>query len=375
MSHEQISPPQPARGRAVVFDALRIFAAIQVVLGHYAFSSHAAGRTGMYSSLLREEARYGYVTVDIFFIISGYFITMTTLKHDWRSFALSRVSRILAPLSVCATLTFIGCRILSAYSNRPMGVLDWLANVTGLILIPGVGQRLQVLDVVYWTLQIEVTYYLIVTIGLAIGLVQLRLMAAFLVACLIAAIAEQFTKGFSVVLFATQWLSRFAVGGTLFILSREPRSRVVWAHFVGAVALMMVSVWQRAIDRVNLEHVVFNPVISCSIMVVATAILTWFSLRPLRRDFSLTQFLGGVSFPLYLIHHQLGCTIANVLKIGDNTAAVLALAAMMLGLACLIHWAAEKPLASLMRRGLDALARPRPGSLKPASVPVTHQGP
>jgi peptidoglycan/LPS O-acetylase OafA/YrhL len=123
----------------------------------------------MYSSLLREEARYGYVTVDIFFIISGYFITMTTLKHDWRSFALSRVSRIFAPLAVCATLTFIGCRLLSDYANRPMGVLDWIGNVTGLILIPGVGQRIQVLDVVYWTLQIEVAYYLLVTIGLAIG--------------------------------------------------------------------------------------------------------------------------------------------------------------------------------------------------------------
>ena len=55
-------------------------------------------------------------------------------------------------------------------------------------------------------------------------------------------------------------------------------------------------------------------------MAVALSILTWFSLFPLRRNIPVTQFLGGVSFPLYLIHHQLGCTLANALHIGDNTA-------------------------------------------------------
>ena len=100
-------PALEARGRAVVFDVLRILAAIQVVIGHYAFSSHAVSRTTMYSSLLREEARYGYITVDIFFIISGYFITMTARKHSWQSFLLSRVPRIFAPLMVCGTLLTI----------------------------------------------------------------------------------------------------------------------------------------------------------------------------------------------------------------------------------------------------------------------------
>jgi peptidoglycan/LPS O-acetylase OafA/YrhL len=357
-------PALEARGRAVVFDVLRILAAIQVVIGHYAFSSHAVSRTTMYSSLLREEARYGYITVDIFFIISGYFITMTARKHSWQSFLLSRVPRIFAPLMVCGTLTFIGCRLLGEYANRPMGIVDWIGNVTGFILIPFLGQRVQVLDVVYWTLQIEVAYYLVVAIGLAIGLVQLRLMTVFVVACLTALLAGPYVKGFSVVLFATQWFSRFGVGGILFLLSQNPRSRWIWAHYVVAIVVLMVSVWQRAVDRVHLEHVVFNPIVSCSLMAVALSILTWFSLFPLRRNIPVTQFLGGVSFPLYLIHHQLGCTIANALHIGDSTAGVLGLCAVMLGTACLIHAGAEKPLAAYLRNGISALVGDGPSAAR-----------
>ena len=349
---------QSVQARSVPFDIVRILAAVLVVIGHYSFSSHSVGRTPMHSSLLSPVSMYFYVTVDTFFVISGYFILMTALNRDWRSFTVARLARLYPPLIACATLTFVGCRLLGAYAHRAISVLDWLGNITGLILIPGIGQRIQVADVVYWTIQIEWVFYGLVGIGLAIGLVQLRLMLAFLVTGLVTVVLWRFV-GFSIVLFATQWLSRFAVGGILFILSRRPRSRMLWILYTCAVALMLAGVWQRAVDRVHLEYAVFNPFISCSIMLVATVILTWYALFPVEKARPLIEFAGGVTFPLYLIHHQLGCAISTALGLGDSVLGVLGMTALMLVLASLVHGLVERPLVPRLRQVLNRLLLPR----------------
>lgn len=342
------------QARSVPFDVVRIIAAILVVIGHFSFSSHSVGRTEMQSSLLAPVSMYFYVTVDMFFVISGYFILMTAVGRDWRSFLVARLARLYPPLVACATLTFVGSRLLGSYSHRQVSVIDWIGNITGLILIPGIGQKFQVVDVVYWTIQIEWVFYGLVCIGLAIGVVQLRLMIVFLVVGLLTVLAWRHT-GFSIVLFATQWLSRFAVGGLLFMLSREPRSRLLWTLYACAVALLMAGVWQRAVDRVYLEFTVFNPWISCSIVLVATAVLTWFALHPTQTERPLIEFAGGVTFPLYLIHHQLGCGIATALGIGDSVKGVMGMTVLILILASLIHGLAERPLVPRLRRVLNGL--------------------
>jgi peptidoglycan/LPS O-acetylase OafA/YrhL len=216
-----------------------------------------------------------------------------------------------------------------------------------------------VVDVVYWTIQIEWVFYAVVTIGLAIGLVQLRLMAVFIVIGAVTQLVWWYTPGFSLVLFATQWLSRFAVGGILFVLSREPRSRVAWALFAAAVLIMLLGVRQRAVDRVHLEHTVFNPWISCAIMGVATAILTWFALNPTQTVRPLIEFAGGVTFPLYLLHHELGCAVSRALGFGDSLTAVLGMTAGMLLIASFVHGVIEKPLVPRLRRVLTRLFLPR----------------
>jgi len=349
---------QSAQARSVPFDIVRIIAAVLVVIGHFSFSSHSVGRTPMHSSVLTPVSMYFYVTVDIFFVVSGYFILMTALNRDVRSYMVARLARLYPPLIACATLTYIGSRLLGAHAHRQISLWDWLGNITGLILIPGIGQKIQVADVVYWTIQIEWVFYFLVGLGLLIGVVQLRLMIVFMVVSLLTTLAWRHT-GFSIVLFATQWLSRFAVGGMLFLLSRQPRSPRLWMLFVCAVILMLAGVWQRAVDRVHLEHSVFNPWISCSIMLVATAILAWFALHPTQTARPLIEFAGGVTFPLYLIHHQLGCAIATALGIGDSVAGVLAMTALMLVLASLIHGLAERPNVPRLRRLLNALILPK----------------
>ena len=114
------------QARSVPFDVVRIIAAILVVIGHFSFSSHSVGRTEMQSSLLAPVSMYFYVTVDMFFVISGYFILMTAVGRDWRSFLVARLARLYPPLVACATLTFVGSRLLGSYSHRQISVIDWI---------------------------------------------------------------------------------------------------------------------------------------------------------------------------------------------------------------------------------------------------------
>lgn len=369
MNQAEIPNPDASRARSVAFDLIRFIAALIVVIDHFAFSSHSVGRTELHSSLLAPVIRYGYVALDVFFIISGYFIMQTAEGRDWRSFAVARISRVYPALIACATLTFLGSRILRASTYRSIGVLDFLGNVTGLVLIPGIGQQIQVVDVVYWTIQIEIAFYLIVGVGLAIGLVQRRLLGVLLALCLISMIAGALIPGRHLVLLGVQWFSRFVFGGALFLLARRDRSAPTLALGAGSLLLMLVAVWQGSVQRVQLEHTPFNPVIGCALALAAAAVLSWFALRPTRSQSTRIALAGGIAYPLYLVHHQLGCAIARALGLGDSLAAVLGMTVVMVLLAALLHRVVEQPLIPRLRRALAAvLLRHRTGLLTDPSI-------
>lgn len=363
MNQAEIPNPDASRGRSIAFDLIRFIAALIVVIDHFAFSSHSVGRTELHSSLLAPVIRYGYVALDVFFIVSGYFIMQTAQGRDWRSFAIARVSRVYPALIACASLTFLGSRILSAYTYRSIGVLDFIGNITGLVLIPGIGQQIQVVDVVYWTIQIEIAFYLIVGVGLAIGLVQRPLLGALLGLCLASMIARAFFPGRNLVLLAVPWFSRFVFGGVLFLLARRDRSAPILALGAGSLLLMLVSVWQGSVQRVQLEHTPFNPFIGCALALAAAAMLGWFVLRPTRLQSTRIAFAGGIAYPLYLVHHQLGCAIARALGLGDSLAGVLGMTVVMVLVAALIHRVVEQPLIPRLRRALARSLLPHRSSL------------
>jgi peptidoglycan/LPS O-acetylase OafA/YrhL len=59
-------------------DLLRFFAALAVVLFHHGFRGYAADHmTDMPYLSLAPAAKYGYLGVDLFFLISGFVILMT----------------------------------------------------------------------------------------------------------------------------------------------------------------------------------------------------------------------------------------------------------------------------------------------------------
>lgn len=159
--------------RLHVIDGLRVFAACMVMFFHLGYWSWANPRSRG-ASILEGAAQYpqlaayswwGWVGVEIFFVISGFVIAYSSANAGFPRFVRSRFLRLFPAILVCATITLaviVGndlmpfSRALQAYWRTlviwPFG--GWLDNV-------------------YWTLSVELTFYCMVAGLLLLGRPQL----------------------------------------------------------------------------------------------------------------------------------------------------------------------------------------------------------
>ena len=135
-------------------DVLRGFAAIVVMIYHY---------TVVFSSMVdhidyRVYVPYGVYAVHLFFIISGFVISMT-LEHTHRpmDFVVSRFSR-LYPVFWVAVLLTQSVVWLSPHTEFSVSWRDALANLTMVAEV----FHAPLVDNVYWSLVIELIFYIII---------------------------------------------------------------------------------------------------------------------------------------------------------------------------------------------------------------------
>jgi peptidoglycan/LPS O-acetylase OafA/YrhL len=75
-----IAPDQPAAHRLNNFDTLRILAALAVVLAHSIPLTYGPATLDLLWPASRHQATFGYLAIQVFFIISGYLITGSYLN-------------------------------------------------------------------------------------------------------------------------------------------------------------------------------------------------------------------------------------------------------------------------------------------------------
>lgn len=150
--------PEPSSQRIDVINALRAFAAIFVAWGHF------AGSHGKYLAL---SGKYGYLGVDVFFVISGFVIPWSLNRsryvlRDYPRFLLKRNLRLYPPYLASIALTILAVNFVLAPLQHRSGMAvtgrDLLLHFTYLNDIVGVPW----INVVYWTLAIEFQWYLLI---------------------------------------------------------------------------------------------------------------------------------------------------------------------------------------------------------------------
>lgn len=161
--------------RAMLLDVLRGVAVLAVILLHS--STHALGHgSGWFEDYLWPVLHHGYLGVQLFFVISGYCIqgaveSARRQSHPLSSFAVRRFRRIYPPYWLSLVLVIVlalGTIVISRKSWSsvfPLTATDWLLNV--LLLQGPFGAPDAAL--VYWSLSIEVQFYVLMGIGLLCG--------------------------------------------------------------------------------------------------------------------------------------------------------------------------------------------------------------
>lgn len=163
------SDPNRRRQRISELDALRFLAAISVVFYHLIFGhiQFAESKSALWLALFN-SSRFGYIGVDLFFIISGFVILMTATKRSAVGFAVHRAIRLYPTfwIAVAITTTIVWCTRPSAAPLIDLRM--FLANLT---MLPGYMGH-EYIDGVYWTLAIEIKFYFLVFVLMLFGQVR-----------------------------------------------------------------------------------------------------------------------------------------------------------------------------------------------------------
>lgn len=279
-------------------DALRGIAALAVVLYHYTFRYDAIyGHAFSLDNIF--VFKYGYLGVHLFFMISG-FVIYLSLENTFnvKSFIFSRFSRLYPAYWFAVILTFLAVLTLGL-PGRDVSFLTMLTNLTmlnGFVGLPSV-------DGVYWTLRVELTFYFIIA-SMYFLMTKKNLLIGFL--CLSGSIfvveffdtSGHISSAFKLLrfIFALEYLHFFGAGIGFYLLSKKE-------NYVLGFLLIMVSV---------VYNFVFE---SGGALVITLSFYSVFLLLILgKAEFLSTpvlNYLGAISYSLYLVHQNLGYIIFN----------------------------------------------------------------
>ncbi|MEU0315103.1 acyltransferase [Nocardioides sp. NPDC006273] len=349
------SPTEPSLGRMAVLDAVRLFAAIVVVLYHFTARAHDPWQEGTVSSEffpdLSDFTVFGQFGVDLFFIISGFVILMSAWGRDVTSFTTSRISRLFPGYWAAVLLTAGLLMFVWAPTDKQVELTEVGVNLT----MVQTAFSVPMVDGVYWTLWFELRFYVLIGILMLFGLTGTRVLAFAAIWPTAAVLAEAAGAGLLSDLLIAEYAPMFAGGMAIYMVARDKRNLLAWLVLLQNVALG--AGWASLNTRERLmEWTAFEPpVIWCVLASLACFVLVALvTLTPVSRiTGSWLTTAGLLTYPLYLIHQYWGFAIIRLLQDDLPRYAVLAIAVgASIVLAWLIHRLVERPLSPLLKRGL-----------------------
>lgn len=336
-------------------DLLRFLAAIAVVLYHYAFRGYSSGNlTVMSYPSLAPVARYGYLGVELFFIISGFVILMTAANGSLRSFAVSRMVRLYPAYWACCTITFLVILAIGA-PRFTASLKQYLVNMTMLNSF----LRVPSIDGAYWSLAVEMRFYALVAVVLAIR--KIAHAEKFLVAWLIISIGletlplpPQKILRFFLIL---EYSPYFIAGAAYFLIWSNGLSITRACVILGSWGL---AIFQSIQGLPILERELNNKLNGYVVCAIISSFFVIMLLVSLRKTGSFGEkrwpIAGALTYPLYLLHQNIGYSIFNAAHSAASPHLILwGTLLLMLGLAYAVHTQVEKKTAKPMKDAINKL--------------------
>jgi len=279
-------------------DVVRFICAASVMLFHFGFVAPVPGYELPASYVIMPWLTlYGQFGVHIFFVISGFVIAISIEGKGFSAFAWARFLRLYPAYwfaVICTTIVLI-----LAGSDRALSWSQVTVNMTMLqsfVNIPDV-------DGVYHTLAIELRFYLMIIL---LAMLRLKPTAPAVIggwlACCLA--SYMLPSIFGKVVMAA-WAPYFLAGMTIKSLidrSHQPLKII----FLGCAILLE---WKIASEHAGRRFAGYNTEIACFVVLAGTLLVWICAVAPNPKRFvpALTT-IGGMTYPLYLLHSENGVT-------------------------------------------------------------------
>jgi peptidoglycan/LPS O-acetylase OafA/YrhL len=330
-------------------DALRGIAALVVLIFHFSLIN---------PDLLR-FTKFGTTGVDLFFMISGFVITMSLDRIQFGyQFVINRFSRLYPTYWSAVIFTFliicINKYFFGADPHNPLPAHDFLYNLTMFQYYFGVND----LDGPYWTMIIEMLFYLVMLYLFLTKSLKSAVSILIPLALLGTIITEfHWFQPFSMAYFKNfplaQSLPLFVSGILFYRLFMKQENKLLNIFLIIGCYLLQVLLFTRT-GRANyyISHAEYKAVLA-----VYYALLFLFVFGKLRFIVNKgSLFVGKISFALYLIHQYFSIyfLIPNLMKWGINyyVAAFLIALPVCILIATVITYRIEKPVGAWLKRNL-----------------------
>jgi peptidoglycan/LPS O-acetylase OafA/YrhL len=354
LSDRTISNPSE-RGHVAALDLLRLVAVLSVMLFHFGFNGPPGPTGAVYVALpgLSAFARYGYLGVQLFFVISGFVIAHSAENRGQLDFAIGRVARIYPAFVVCMSATFL----VTLTFGAPAFATSWQQWAANLIIgAPALHQPY--IDNVYWTLLLELTFYAWICLLMQGGRLKQRIDAVVLIWLLLSLLNQQVIDSHVLrKIFLTDQSGFFAAGLLLYEIHGGRRD----ARVQGLLALATACAVFQAVSNVEMWRIQtgasFDDLTVAAISLAIIAV-TAFALRvrrvPLPAGMALA--IGGLTYPFYLLHQKIGyVAFLRLDGLGHPALRFVLIALAMLALSWATWKFVDRPGQRLAKRVLTRL--------------------
>lgn len=301
---------------------------------------------------LSQIAAYGYLGVELFFMISGFVIAISAYGRTASDFAVRRTIRLYPAFWAAMALTALA----TALWGSPEMSVSWLQIAANLTMAPNVFDQ-PLVDGVYWTLLNELIFYGMIFIFLLFR--AGRWLEPFFPAWALAiAVIPHVAPSLGSRPLIGGLFSFFAAGA---IISTIQRRGWQWWQVFGLLASFYAAIRYviADVERLNAATGPFeqSTLTTCLIVTAFFVVMIVQALPPVRSwRLPRSRLVGSLTYPLYLLHAHLAFIFFNHFSNDGNKWLLYALAlALVLVVSYGLHMLVEVKAKRLWRRFFDTL--------------------
>ena len=294
--------------RVDYIDLLRVLALGSVISFHYLFNGISKGTvTSVTLSPVAGIAKYGYLGVELFFLISGYVILYSTNRTPLE-FIKKRFLR-LYPMYWIAIIFIFVVTNLPWWENRGPDIGKGLLNLTMMPTVFG-GEWV---DQAHWFLLRELQFYLFVIIVMSLGLGK-RLPQIFPIWAIILCIWNLAELPQFKIWYFSGYFALLSGGAIIYCIGQCGWNLL---RTIGLIAAYICAVDTRMSKSISLETRRNTEYSQLTVAIIVTLLFILLLLTLSSRVTSIqvkwAGIAGAITYPLFLIHGRLGLlTIQNL---------------------------------------------------------------